>query len=295
VYEHDIGCGECLPPTLTRTGGRSRTSQVISAWSETRSVPIDPGARCRQPSSTLRARLYGGQPPSSRGTPGGAAGAGGLPGIPRTRRHTVCVYCDHSRRQGEIRMRRLATGGRGSSASGLAAVLVLTVAACASKSSADGLDLRTPSASPSAASRTVSPAPTPSTEKEKILAQYRRFWATLTPASVTAGSHRLQMLRAVSTEPSLSRTAGGMHTADAIGEVGYGVPQTHPQITKVAGEEAWLRDCLDASNVGRVKVTTGRKTTRGTTHDLAVVSMRRGDDNVWRVSTVDLSFPPHSC
>ena len=192
-------------------------------------------------------------------------------------------------------MRRVATRGRGSAAAGLAAVLALTVAGCTSKSSAEDLDLQPPATSaPSMPARTATPTPTPSTEAQKILTQYDRFWATTDSAWRVSRDQRVALFKTVATEPVLTRVVGGMLAAEQLGETGYGKIVPHPRITRIDGGKASLRDCQDASLAGRIKTSTGRKTTRGTTHDLAQVTMRLGNDGVWRVATA-LYQPVGSC
>jgi hypothetical protein len=189
-------------------------------------------------------------------------------------------------------LRRVATRGRGSAAAGLAAVIALTVAGCTSKSSAEGLDLRTPATSKPAP--TATPAPTPRTETERILGQYGTFYTTLERGWRVGRHQRVALFETVAVEPELSRVVGAMLASDSLGETGYGKIIPRPRITKISGQTAWITDCQDGSRAGRVKIASGRKTTRGTSRDLAIVSMQRGSDGVWRLSTVTYR-PAGSC
>lgn len=191
-------------------------------------------------------------------------------------------------------MRRVATRGRGSAAAGLAAVLALTVAGCTSKSSAEGLDLRTPATSKPEPNRTATPASTPRTETEKILGQYGTFYTTLERGWRVGRHQRVALFETVAVEPELSRVVGAMLASDSLGETGYGKIIPRPRITKISGQTAWITDCQDGSRAGRVKIASGRKTTRGTSRDLAIVSMQRGSDGVWRLSTITYR-PTGSC
>jgi len=74
----------------------------------------------------------------------------------------------------------------------------------------------------------------------------------------------------------------------------YGQDTVRPEITMVNGLTATLRDCQDTSGHGRLKVATGKKVTLGLKNDLAIVTMKRGPDGVWRVSTVEYK-PAGSC
>ena len=102
------------------------------------------------------------------------------------------------------------------------------------------------------------------------------------------------MMKKVAAEPELSTVLGGMAASQHMGEVGYGSEIIRPQITGVASTTAMLRDCQDTSKVGRLKVATGKKVTVGYRDDLAIVTMKRAVDGVWRVATIQ-SKPAGSC
>ena len=102
------------------------------------------------------------------------------------------------------------------------------------------------------------------------------------------------MLRKVAAEPELTRVLGGIAAAQHVGEVFYGDDLVRPQIVRVTGMKATLRDCADTSQHGRLKVATGKRVTVGYKNDLAIVTMIRGGDGFWRVATVE-SKPAGSC
>lgn len=78
-----------------------------------------------------------------------------------------------------------------------------------------------------------------------------------------------------------------MAAAEAFGEVGYGSHVLQPQVVKVSGAAATVRDCQDSSRTGRMKIATGEKVTVGVKNVLVTVGMKLGADGVWRVSTAD--------
>lgn len=131
-------------------------------------------------------------------------------------------------------------------------------------------------------------------EQDAILSQYKAFWAILTPASKAEPEARRAMLEKVAVDPSLTRTLNGMRASDNIGEVAYGQEVVRPELVSADGATATLRDCQDGSAAGRVKVATGEKVTVGAKDALAIVTMQRGADAVWRVSTVEYQ-PAGSC
>ena len=127
-----------------------------------------------------------------------------------------------------------------------------------------------------------------------ILTQYRAFFAALTPASKATPAVRYAMMKKVSAEPELTRLLGGIAAAQRVGEVFYGEDLVRPQIIRVSGVHATLRDCADTSQHGRLKIATGKRVTVGYKNDLAIVTMIHGSDGVWRVATVE-SKPAGSC
>jgi len=165
-------------------------------------------------------------------------------------------------------------------------LLLLPVAGC---TNADGVIRETPSRG---TTTTTSPSlslssPTPTTEQERILAQYRAFWKALTPASEAPAAERRQMLEPYATDPELTRALSGMRGSDNLGQVLYGQVVSRPRTTKIDRGVASLRDCQDASRAGRKQLDTGEIVTRGTPRDLALVTLKRGSDGVWRVATVE--------
>lgn len=154
--------------------------------------------------------------------------------------------------------------------------------------------LPTPSSVPAATVGPTAPAVPVLPEQEAILTQYRAFWAILTPASRAKPEARRAMLETVAVDPSLTRTLNGMRASDSIGEVAYGQEVVRPELVSADGGTATLRDCQDGSAAGRVKVATGEKVTVGVKDALAIVTMQRGADAVWRVSTVEYQ-PAGSC
>lgn len=152
------------------------------------------------------------------------------------------------------------------------------------------------STSPSSETTPTSPSsPTvPALTTSAILTQYRAFFATLTPASKAPPADRFQMMKNVAVEPELTTVLGGMATSQHQGEVGYGSEILRPHITGVVGSTAILRDCQDTSHVGRLNVATGKKVTVGYKDDLAIVTMNRAVDGVWRVAKIQ-SKPAGSC
>lgn len=166
----------------------------------------------------------------------------------------------------------------------LAAILAVgaALAACSHDSGVHVQGL--PTATPTVA---VSSSPTGFPDEGQILAQYRAFFAVLAPASKARAAQRLAMLKTVATDPSLTRTLGGLAAATAAGEMLYGKDILRPEVVNVAGGTATIRDCQDTSGFGRLKIATGKKVTVGVKNTLATVVMKRGADGVWRVATVE--------
>ena len=189
-----------------------------------------------------------------------------------------------------------------------ALLFALALTGCSRGSGVDASGGPLPSATPvttPSASSSASPGPqtTPTSPSSPsisalttsaILTQYRAFFAALTPASKATPAVRYAMLQKVAAEPELTRLLGGIAAAEHVGEVFYGEDLVRPQIIRVTSVNATLRDCADTSQHGRLKVATGKRVTVGYKNDLAIVTMMRGGDGVWRVATVE-SKPAGSC
>jgi hypothetical protein len=165
-------------------------------------------------------------------------------------------------------------------------LLVLPIAGC---TTADGVIRETPS--PGTTTTTTpslsSASPTPTTEEQRILAQYKGFWKIEASVAHAPVAEREAMLQSYATDPLLSRVLRGMRASDNLGQMAYGQVIPRPNITKIERGNASIRDCQDASNAGRKERDTGRIVTRGTSRDLAVATLKRGSDGVWRVATMD--------
>lgn len=189
-----------------------------------------------------------------------------------------------------------------SASAALAAVLV--AAGCSSSSGVDAQGPVTPAPSryapPTAeASATAAPSASSTTssttaEKSAILSQYKAFFASLTPLSKVEANTRYKAMRKLATDPELTRVMGGMAASTKAGEVGYGDITVRPEITAMNGSTAEIKDCQDTSTHGRKKASTGQKITVGRKNDLAKVTMKRGDDGIWRVAAVEYA-PAGSC
>ncbi len=127
--------------------------------------------------------------------------------------------------------------------------------------------------------------PAADVERQQILAQYQRFNRVLEALSGVSAVDRPAMLAAVAVDPLFSSTLRGLAELDSRGEMPYGEGVFNPEIVSVEGGTAVVRDCQDASRSGRQKAD-GTKVTVGSAGDLATVTMLRGDDGVWRASTL---------
>lgn len=149
-----------------------------------------------------------------------------------------------------------------------------------------------PSASSSAfggGNGSQSPTPRPSSIESQaaaVIKQYRTFFNSITPLSRAKPKARYEAMKKLAVDPELSQVMGAMAAATQAGEVGYGQYVLRPKIQKLAGADVTLLDCQDSSGVGRMNLASGRKVTVGRKNDYAQVTMKRGDDEVWRVATV---------
>ena len=171
---------------------------------------------------------------------------------------------------------------------GAGLLLALLLTAC---NDTDGVDATDgPVASPSASTPAVTqPSPAPSegsAEEQAVLAQYRKFFELAPRLHLTPPNDRAVAWAKVATDPSYTRTLGGIAAADSAGETFFGQYVIDPVVLMVKGSRATVRDCQDTSQLGRKKAATGEKVTVGQTNALAVVTMLHGPDGAWRVSEV---------
>ena len=180
--------------------------------------------------------------------------------------------------------------------------LLVTLAAAAALcgcSSGSGVRTQGPtssdptSASPSQSEGTATPpisTPTVGASSgdvsQVILAQYRAFFASLVPLSKTEPNARFTAMKRLAVDPELTQIMGAMAAATQAGEVYYGDHVLRPKIDSLQPDSATILDCQDTSAHGREVAATGKKVTVGRKNDYAQVTMKLGDDGIWRVATV---------
>jgi hypothetical protein len=169
----------------------------------------------------------------------------------------------------------------------LAAVVVVAGLVGAVASDRDtGVLTQTPPSPSTPDIGTVTPTvPAAEVERQQILAQYQRFNQVLDRLPGVPAVDRPTMLAPVAVEPLFSSTLRGLAELDSRGETPYGNGVLNPEIVSVEGGTAVVRDCQDNSRGGSQKAD-GTKVTVGGAGDLATVTMLRGDDGVWRASTL---------
>ena len=119
-----------------------------------------------------------------------------------------------------------------------------------------------------------------------VLSQYRAFFASLVPLSKTEPNARFTAMKRLAVDPELTQIMGAMAAATQAGEVYYGDHVLRPKIDSLQPDSATILDCQDTSAHGREVAATGKKLTVGRKNDYAQVTMKLGDDGIWRVATV---------
>lgn len=177
------------------------------------------------------------------------------------------------------------------SQNGLLAGFVLAglVAGCSSYGT-----ITTSKGSPSLTTASPSPRPTVVDEQQAILESYRKFWATLTPASGLPAARRRAALSPVATDPELKSLLTGMAASDANARVFYGadVPRASAASISPDRSRAVIDDCLDSSGSGDANRQTGKRLTVGVARNHVVVTMA-ATAGTWRVYFV--SYPKTPC
>ena len=169
----------------------------------------------------------------------------------------------------------------------LAGVLVTSLAGCASD--ADGA--ATPAASSSVPS---TPSSAPVDEQAALLAQYRKFWESLTPISLLPEPQRQPALAELAVDPALKSLLAGMRANDDAGEVFYGahVPNPEPVPISPDGKTALVDDCQDSTGTGLASRSTREPKTRGVPNNHVNVTMKKSSDGVWKVAFVAYTKTP---
>jgi hypothetical protein len=164
--------------------------------------------------------------------------------------------------------------------------LLLTAAACS------GDAVGTPPPRPSS---TLSPpvAPTPADEQAQLLAQYRKFWATLTPASRMLAAERRAVLSELAVDPALKSILFGMTQADAKGHVFYGADVPRPTVRiNPDASTGLVDDCQDSSRAGVAERASGKRVTVGVARNHVSVTMKKQPGDLWKVAYVDYAKSP---
>lgn len=150
-------------------------------------------------------------------------------------------------------------------------------------------------------SRTTAPSLTPSAagvsqngiapvERDKIRAQYRRFWSEVLPEAYNSDSSRRRaILEPYVVDPALSKLLQNMASQDAAGQRAYGVDIPISETIEKVNDLSLVRGCLDSSKSGIRDAATGKKLNRGPERNPVLVNLRRSSEDVWRVSFI--KFP----
>ena len=169
----------------------------------------------------------------------------------------------------------------------LAVLVGSGLAGCAGD--ADGA--ATPAPSLSAPS---TPAASPVDEQAALLAQYRKFWESLTPISLLPEPERRAALAQLAVDPALKSLLAGMRANDDAGEVFYGahVPNPEPVPISPDGKTALVDDCQDSTGTGLASRSTMEPKTRGVPNNHVNVTMKKSSDGVWKVAFVAYTKTP---
>lgn len=168
----------------------------------------------------------------------------------------------------------------------LAGVLSSGLAGCAKD--ADGAAAPAPSVTAPA-----SPAASPVDEQAALLAQYRKFWASLTPISRLPEPERQPALAELAVDPALKSLLAGMRQADIKGQVFYGMNVPRPEVRiNPDATTALVDDCQDSSNAGIAMKETEERVTVGVERNHVSVTMKKQPGGPWKVAFIDYAKSP---
>ena len=147
---------------------------------------------------------------------------------------------------------------------------------------------------PTTASASPSESATPAGEQQLILAQYAKFWASLTGVSRMPADQRRAALSEFTVDPELKSLLAGMVATDRKGQVFYGaaVPSATEASLSPDGLRAVINDCQDSRNSGLARRSDLAPLTKGVAKNHVVVTMKKAAD-VWKIYFI--SYPKTPC
>lgn len=164
---------------------------------------------------------------------------------------------------------------------------LLLIGGCSDDANGSAAPTSTPSAMPSPTARTID-------EQAALLAQYRKFWASLTSISQLPARERPSRLGELAVDPALKSLLAGMAAADAKGQVFYGAALPDPTVRiNPDSTTALIRDCQDGRSAGLANRATGDRITVGVARNHVSVTMKRQPGGIWKVAFVD--YPKSAC
>lgn len=153
---------------------------------------------------------------------------------------------------------------------------------------ADGAATPAPSLSASS-----TPAASPVDEQAALLAQYRKFWESLTPISRLPATERQPALAELAVDPALKSLLDGMGQADTKGQVFYGTNMPRPEVRiNPDATTALVDDCQDSSNAGIAVKATEERITVGVERNHVSVTMKKQPGGPWKVAFIDYAKSP---
>lgn len=170
----------------------------------------------------------------------------------------------------------------------LLGLLMSGLAGCAGE--AGGAATPSPALSRSALS---SPTASPVDEQAALLAQYRKFWESLTPISRLPEADRQAALAELAVDPALKSLLEGLRQADTKGQVFYGADVPRPEVRiNTEATTALVDDCQDSSNAGIAVKATEEHVTVGVARNHVSVTMKKQPGGTWKVAFIDYTKSP---
>jgi len=176
----------------------------------------------------------------------------------------------------------------------LALAQILALAAC-STNGPGASQPRTASTPVATITLPSPPSPTASDDAAKtaVLTAYSAFWKALPAASRLDEGPREELLGRYLMSPALGTVIRTLAAQTASRKGPYGVNLPRPEVAAIVSGTASVRDCQDSSHAGVEDRKTGRKLTVGVPRNPVRATLRRGDDGLWRIATIE--YPGGSC
>jgi hypothetical protein len=168
-----------------------------------------------------------------------------------------------------------------------AGLLTITVVLAAASSCSGGEPEEAQRSAPAPPAASPGPTAPTSSPSDAVLEQYADFWQALPRASRLPAGDREELLRRYLVDEAYASTVRSLASQENFGHELYGENMPRPEVEFLDDSTARVEDCQDSSSAGVRDADTQEPLTVGVDRNPVQSEMRRGDDGVWRLATIE--------